>query len=494
MGDGRGARGAGRASPRRGLVRRGSARGHARAAGRAHRAGTGERQPGGRHRSAGPPGVGIVLHADVLGVAFALLSVLVLLAATAHEVLAGVRERVFPGLVLLLACGLTGLFLTGDVFNFYVFFELAMTASYALTTYGGGGASCGRRWSSPRSTCWGRSSSCSRWPARYHVTGRSRCATWPSGCPASTQRGDPDRHRLLHRVQRQARAVPLPLLAADGLRGLPARGRGDPQRRRGEHRGLRAAAVRRRDVPRPAAARRHHARSCSARRRWSTARCWRWPAATWGSRWPTPRSGRSGTCWSPSASAVLSGCTAAVLVQRRQRAEQDAAVPGRRDPGSAGGRRVRGRGAQRRRSAARGGLRRQAGDVPRRHRRRSVPLVVLLVAGSALSLVYMFQIYQRRFWRDDPLAHGPASPLPAAPAHRGGGAARPRRPALWPEPLLAVERQSRGGAARGPADEGRSGMSPGERGVAGRRAHRDLPAGADERCTRATSSPASSCR
>jgi multicomponent Na+:H+ antiporter subunit D len=85
-----------------------------------------------------PAGVGIVLHVDALGVTFALLSVLVLLAATAHEVLAGVRERGFPGLVLLLASGLTGLFLTGDVFNFYVFFELAMTASYALTAYGGG--------------------------------------------------------------------------------------------------------------------------------------------------------------------------------------------------------------------------------------------------------------------------------------------------------------------------------------------------------------------
>src|SRR6185369_7389706 len=85
-----------------------------------------------------PEGVGIVLRADTLGVAFALLSVLVLLAATAHEVIAGVRDRTFPGLVLLLAGGLTGLFLTGDMFNFYVFFELAMTASYALSTYGGG--------------------------------------------------------------------------------------------------------------------------------------------------------------------------------------------------------------------------------------------------------------------------------------------------------------------------------------------------------------------
>jgi len=84
-----------------------------------------------------PAGVGITLHADALGMTFALLSSLALLAATVYEVLGGVRERVFPGLVVLLAAGLTGLFVTGDVFNFYVFFELAMTASYILATYGG---------------------------------------------------------------------------------------------------------------------------------------------------------------------------------------------------------------------------------------------------------------------------------------------------------------------------------------------------------------------
>jgi multicomponent Na+:H+ antiporter subunit D len=84
-----------------------------------------------------PAGVGITLRADALGVLFALLSSLTLLAATAHEVLEGVRERVFPGLVVLLAAGLTGVFLTGDLFNFYVFFELAMTAAYILSTYGG---------------------------------------------------------------------------------------------------------------------------------------------------------------------------------------------------------------------------------------------------------------------------------------------------------------------------------------------------------------------
>jgi multicomponent Na+:H+ antiporter subunit D len=84
-----------------------------------------------------PRGVGITLHADALGVTFALLSTVALLAATAHELAGGVRDRTFPGLVVLLAAGLTGLFLTGDVFNFYVFFELAMTAAYILATYGG---------------------------------------------------------------------------------------------------------------------------------------------------------------------------------------------------------------------------------------------------------------------------------------------------------------------------------------------------------------------
>jgi multicomponent Na+:H+ antiporter subunit D len=84
-----------------------------------------------------PAGVGIRLRADALGVLFALLSSAVLLASMVHEVLDGVRERVFPGVVVVLSAGLTGVFLTGDLFNFYVFFELSMTAAYILATYGG---------------------------------------------------------------------------------------------------------------------------------------------------------------------------------------------------------------------------------------------------------------------------------------------------------------------------------------------------------------------
>lgn len=84
------------------------------------------------------PGVGIVLSPDVLGVTFSLVSLAVMLAALLTEAASGVREPRFPALLMLLATGLTGLFLTGDVFSFYVFFELAMMASYALAAYRGG--------------------------------------------------------------------------------------------------------------------------------------------------------------------------------------------------------------------------------------------------------------------------------------------------------------------------------------------------------------------
>ena len=85
-----------------------------------------------------PAGVGIVLRADALGVLFALLSQVVLLTSLVYEVLNGVRSRPFPALVLFMGLGLTGLCLTGDVFNFYVFFEISMISAYVLTGYGEG--------------------------------------------------------------------------------------------------------------------------------------------------------------------------------------------------------------------------------------------------------------------------------------------------------------------------------------------------------------------
>lgn len=82
-----------------------------------------------------PEGVGITLRADALGLTFALVSVGVILASLLYEVAGGVRSRTFPALVMFMAAGLSGLFLTGDAFNFYVFFEISMTAAYVLASY-----------------------------------------------------------------------------------------------------------------------------------------------------------------------------------------------------------------------------------------------------------------------------------------------------------------------------------------------------------------------
>lgn len=82
-----------------------------------------------------PVGLGIALRADALGVTFAAVSSGVVFVSLLYEVILGVRSRTFPALVLFLNAGLMGIFLTGDMFNFYVFFEIAMTAAYVLTGY-----------------------------------------------------------------------------------------------------------------------------------------------------------------------------------------------------------------------------------------------------------------------------------------------------------------------------------------------------------------------
>jgi multicomponent Na+:H+ antiporter subunit D len=83
-----------------------------------------------------PADVGIRLRADALGVVMALVSLAVLIAAHVHAIATQASSRLFPSLMLFLGTGLTGLFLTGDVFNFYVFFELSMISSYALAALG----------------------------------------------------------------------------------------------------------------------------------------------------------------------------------------------------------------------------------------------------------------------------------------------------------------------------------------------------------------------
>jgi multicomponent Na+:H+ antiporter subunit D len=83
-----------------------------------------------------PVGVGIALRADALGAVFMITALAVILVSYCFELAGGIESRSYPALSLFLAVGLTGVFLTGDAFNFYVFFEIAMVASYTLTAYG----------------------------------------------------------------------------------------------------------------------------------------------------------------------------------------------------------------------------------------------------------------------------------------------------------------------------------------------------------------------
>lgn len=83
-----------------------------------------------------PAGIGINLRADSLGVFFLVLADGLLLLALLYETLRKIHDRTFPAVLLFLTAGMNGLFLTGDAFNFYVFFEVSMTAAFVLAAYG----------------------------------------------------------------------------------------------------------------------------------------------------------------------------------------------------------------------------------------------------------------------------------------------------------------------------------------------------------------------
>jgi multicomponent Na+:H+ antiporter subunit D len=81
------------------------------------------------------PPFGITFAADIIGASFALVSavvtLLVVIYAEADRSAAEGRDG-FHGLVLLLLGGVTGAFLTGDLFNLYVWFEVMLIASFGL--------------------------------------------------------------------------------------------------------------------------------------------------------------------------------------------------------------------------------------------------------------------------------------------------------------------------------------------------------------------------
>lgn len=85
-----------------------------------------------------PSGIGIRLYVDAVSLFFGAVCTLVLAAVMVHEALIEVQSRYFPALLLIMAAGLHGAFFTGDLFNFYVFFELSIVTSFALAAYGYG--------------------------------------------------------------------------------------------------------------------------------------------------------------------------------------------------------------------------------------------------------------------------------------------------------------------------------------------------------------------
>jgi multicomponent K+:H+ antiporter subunit D len=86
-----------------------------------------------------PAPFGIVLVLDRLGAMMVLLVGLVALPALLHAVHGwDTRGRNFHALFQFQLMGLNGAFLTGDLFNLFVFFEILLIASYGLVLHGGG--------------------------------------------------------------------------------------------------------------------------------------------------------------------------------------------------------------------------------------------------------------------------------------------------------------------------------------------------------------------
>lgn len=85
------------------------------------------------------PPFGIAFSVDLLGAAMALTAAIAALAAGIYALgeigISGRRYGFFPFLMLLLA-GVSGAFLTGDVFNLYVWFEVLLISSFGLLILG----------------------------------------------------------------------------------------------------------------------------------------------------------------------------------------------------------------------------------------------------------------------------------------------------------------------------------------------------------------------
>ena len=84
---------------------------------------------------------GIELVVDGLSATMAVLVAVVALGVLGYARVAGPRSNPFYATYLLLVAGLSGMSVTGDVFNMYVFLEITGLAAYALVASGDGGRS-----------------------------------------------------------------------------------------------------------------------------------------------------------------------------------------------------------------------------------------------------------------------------------------------------------------------------------------------------------------
>ncbi|MDB5530598.1 MAG: Na+/H+ antiporter subunit [Devosia sp.] len=82
------------------------------------------------------PPFGISFAADMFGAGFALAAALVTLVVLVYSLGERAEDGFYP-LVLLLLAGVSGAFLTGDLFNLYVWFEVMLIASFGLLVLGG---------------------------------------------------------------------------------------------------------------------------------------------------------------------------------------------------------------------------------------------------------------------------------------------------------------------------------------------------------------------
>jgi multicomponent Na+:H+ antiporter subunit D len=87
--------------------------------------------------SSWPAPFGISLVADPLSVVFLALTAVVSLAALAYIAIDGVVGATFHPLYQFMLVGISGAFLTGDLFNLFVWFEVMLMSSYVLVVYHG---------------------------------------------------------------------------------------------------------------------------------------------------------------------------------------------------------------------------------------------------------------------------------------------------------------------------------------------------------------------